>query len=254
MQQQTSVLSHLRQFFRIKTQAIIAQIESVFIPERKTLCKFLKSRGEIPKCTRYLRRHGYRSHRLSCKDWDLANIAKDLTDGNLLDMGSWDSYILENALLKGLHGEKIGIDLQEPTRQIEGVKFIKGNCLSTPFQDNFFQNITCLSVIEHEIDFAQFAREVSRLLTQEGRLYLTFDYWNPKVKPSIRIFDKEWKILDRIDAENLINEFKRVDLYLVDDIDWSLGTPVINDIYHSPDLSISYTFGLFVFQKKNKCN
>jgi hypothetical protein len=38
-------------------------------------------------------------------------------------------------------------------------------------------------------------------------------------------------------------------LELADDIDWTLGKPVIDNRYHSPDLSIAYTFGMLVFQK-----
>jgi hypothetical protein len=41
------------------------------------------------------------------------------------------------------------------------------NCPDTAREegDNYFANITCLSVIEHEVDFNKFAAEISRLLT-----------------------------------------------------------------------------------------
>lgn len=230
-------------------QTSIAPFQALVTPARKTMCKFLKSQGEIYQCTRYLRRHGYKSHRLRCKDWDIANILADMTDGNLLDMGSSDSYILENAVLKRLHGEKYGIDFQEPDNRIEGVTYLKGDCLRTPFPDHFFQHITCLSVIEHEMDYGLFAREVSRLLSQNGKLYLTFDYWTPKVTPSIKIFDREWNILDRKDVENLINKLKNKGLHLTEEIDWSLGKPLINATNYSPDPHMGYTFGLLVFKK-----
>ena len=218
-------------------------------PKRTTLCKFLLYRSEIRSCTSYLNAHGYVSHRLGCKDWDLANIIADLSDGNLLDMGSSDSYLLTNAIRKGVQGEKYGIDLQRPDVPAEGVKYEIGDLTTTGMPDGKFRNITCLSVLEHDVDFAAFAHEACRLLSLGGKLYVTFDYWTPRVIPQIQIFGLPWKILDRSDVERLVNECHSQGLELADDIDWTLGKPVIDNRYHSPDLSIAYTFGMLVFQK-----
>ncbi|MEG3970455.1 methyltransferase domain-containing protein [Microcoleus sp. T2B6] len=218
--------------------------------EKKGLCKFLKSKTEVNESTKYLKERGYVSHRLGCKDWDLANIIEDLSDGNLLDMGSSDSYLLKNALIKGLRGYKYGIDLQKPDVPLDEVKYFTGNLMDTGLPDKFFQNITCLSVLEHEVDIKRFASEVSRILAEQGKLYITVDYWNPKVVSKLRIFDKQWNIFDKSELVNLIQECKEKNLHLVDEVDWSLGEAVINPNYHSPDLSIQYTFGMLVFQKK----
>jgi SAM-dependent methyltransferase len=218
--------------------------------EKKRLCKFLKSKSEVNESTKYLKERGYVSHRLGCKDWDLANIIEDLSDGNLLDMGSSDSYLLKNALIKGLRGYKYGIDLQKPDVPLDEVKYFTGNLMDTGLPNKFFQNITCLSVLEHEVDIKRFASEVSRILAEQGKLYITVDYWNPKVVSKLRIFDKQWNIFDKSELVNLIQECKEKNLHLVDEVDWSLGEAVINPNYHSPDLSIQYTFGMLVFQKK----
>ncbi len=238
------------QKLRRQLESFMSRVYTPAIPRRKSLCKFLKSKTEVYHCTQYLRKHGYASHRLSCKDWDIANIIADLSDGNLLDMGSWDSYILKNAVIKKLHGEKHGIDLQKPSVAIEGIKYVIGDLLDTRFPDKFFQNITCLSVIEHEVSFNKFASEVSRLLLENGKLYLTFDYWMPKIKTDFSIFDKKWNLLDKNDILSLIDELHNKNLYLVQEVDWSLEEPVINANYYSPDPNIGYTFGLLVFQKK----
>ncbi len=218
-------------------------------PRRKTLCKFLHSRSEVRACTAYLNSHGYISHRLTCKDWDLANILGDLSEGDLLDAGSSDSYLLRNAVRKGLQGKKYGIDLQRPDVPVEGVTYVVGDLTHTGFADGEFQNITCLSVIEHELDFNAFAREVSRLLKPGGRLYVSFDYWTPKIVPRLRLFGVAWNILDQKDAQRLIDECDAQHLTVADPIDWSLKKPVINAGYYSPDHQIGYTFGLLVFQK-----
>ncbi|MEG4007153.1 FkbM family methyltransferase [Microcoleus sp. Pol11C1] len=216
---------------------------------KPSVCKFLKFRDEIYKCTDYLHRNGYASHNLVCKDWDIAHIIFDLSDGNLLDMGSSDSYILKNAVLKNVQGEKYGIDLQPPDVPLEEVKYMIGDLMDTKLPDHYFTNITCLSVIEHEVDFKKFATEVSRLLIENGKLYVTFDYWTPKLKPDFKLYDRLWNPLDENDTKNLIDKCKNCGLNLVEPVDWSLGDAVIKPGYFSPGANISYTFGMLVFQK-----
>ena len=219
-------------------------------PPRNTLCKFLHSRSEVRACTAYLNSHGYISHRLACKDWDLANILGDLSDGDLLDAGSSDSFLLRNAARKGLQGRKYGIDLQRPDVPVDDVTYVIGDLVHTGFPDGEFQNITCLSVIEHGLDFNAFAREVSRLLKSGGRLYVSFDYWTPKIVSRLRLFGVPWNILDQSDVQRLIDKCRTHHLVVADTIDWSLKKPVINAGYYSPDPLIGYTFGLLVFQKE----
>ncbi len=216
----------------------------------KSLCKFLRTRAEVDACTSFLRKAGYVSHNLTCKDWDLAHIIPEIGDGNFLDMGSSDSYILRNVAFKKIRGEKYGIDLREPDVPVKGVKYIVGNLIDTKLPDNYFKNITCLSVIEHEIDFAKFANEVARLLEDGGRLFVTFDYWSPKVTPPIKMYGLEWQPLDDQALRLFIDRCKQQNLYLIQDMDWTLDEAVIRHGYYSPHPNISYTFGLVVLEKK----
>ena len=214
------------------------------------LCMFLKTRAEIDTCTDFLRCKGYVSHHLTCKDWDLAHIIPEIGDGNFLDMGSSDSYILKNVVLKHVRGEKYGIDLREPDVAAKGVRYIVGDLTDTKLPGEYFSYITCLSVIEHEVDFSKFARETSRLLVPGGKLFVTFDYWNPKITPPIKMYGLNWQPLDAETLKIFIAECSRHGLVLVKDMDWTLGEPVIRDGYYSPHPSVQYTFGLTVFEKK----
>jgi len=232
-----------------RVSANLTNKSEIAISPKPSVCKFLKFRDEIYKCTDYLHRNGYASHNLVCKDWDIAHIIFDLSDGNLLDMGSSDSYILKNAVLKNVQGEKYGIDLQAPDVPLQEVKYMIGDLMDTKLPDNYFTNITCLSVIEHEVDFQKFATEVSRLLIENGKLYVTFDYWTPKLKPDFKLYDRLWNPLDENDTKRLIEECKNCGLNLVEPVDWSLGDAVIKPGYFSPGANISYTFGMLVFQK-----
>ncbi|WP_013325268.1 methyltransferase domain-containing protein [Gloeothece verrucosa] len=214
------------------------------------LCKFLGSVSEIENCTLYLQENGYVSHEIDAKNWDIAHVIANLPDGNFLDMGSSDSYILKNVILKGIKGEKYGIDLREPNVPVPGVNYLIGNLTKTNLADNFFTSITCLSVIEHEVNFDNFAAEVARLLINKGRLYLTFDYWNPKIVSNIELYGLKWNPLSQTDVTNLVNTCNKYGLNLVQDIDWTTDKAVITPMNHSPDQTKSYTFGLLVFEKE----
>jgi len=217
---------------------------------KRPLCNFLKSRTEIKECRRILYRNGFKSHVHKCKDWDLASIIPAIDDGNFLDMGSSDSSILKNISILRISGELHGIDLREPIKPVRQVKYIVGDLMDTKLPDNYFKNITCLSVIEHEVDFKKLAQEVSRLLQLGGKIFLTFDYWDPKIKTDMTLYGLKWQPLDKQAVNMLIAEFESHDLYPVEDIDWALGEPVIDRDYYSPDPNVSYTFGLLTFEKR----
>jgi SAM-dependent methyltransferase len=213
------------------------------------MCKFLRHKSEIDVCTRYLYENDYISHIQACKNWEMAHILEDLGDGNLLDMGSTDSYILKNAVRKKTKGAKYGIDHRTPDQPENEVTYLVGDLLEVPLPDRFFKYITCLSVIEHEVDFENFAAESSRLLDYGGKLYITFDYLAPKTITALKIYDRKWQPLDDFDVQFLKCACEANGLRLVQDIDWSLGEKVIHWGYFSPHPQIAYTFGMLVFKK-----
>ena len=218
-------------------------------PFRQNMCKFLKSRSEVEECTRFLHRNGYVSHNLTCKDWDLAHLIPEIGDGNFLDMGSSDSYILKNISLKQTKGQKYGIDRYQPDVPIRDVTYFKGNLLKTPLADGTLDYVTCLSVIEHQVDFKLFAREVNRLLAPKGKLFITYDYWNPLLVIPVRAYDLDWQPLDRALAISLIDACQDCGLHLRGEVDWETQDQVIRWGYYSPHPEVSYTFGMLAFEK-----
>lgn len=214
------------------------------------LCQFLKSKDEVDVCTKFLHRNGYVSHNLTCKDWDIAHIVPEIGDGNFLDMGSSDSYILKNVALKGLRGERFGIDFQEPDVPVKGVTYIRGDLMATGLPNNHFRYVTCLSVLEHQVDYDKFASEVSRLLEVGGKLFVTFDYWDPKLIPPVKLYGLEWQPLDAELLRDFITACEKKSLYLIQEMDWTTGDAVIRHGYYSPHPEMNYTFGLVTFEKR----
>lgn len=214
--------------------------------------EFLKTRQQITESTEWLIANGYVTHPISCKDWELANVTKELSDGDLLDMGADGSFILHNAIKKGIKGRKVGIDLAEVTgtNKAIGADYYQGDLMKTDFTDNYFDTIVSLSVIEHQINFYDFAKECGRLLRKDGKLFVSFDYWNPKPETSLmKLYSLDWNILDNNDVIKLIFALDKEGLYISKVVDWSTKDAVINPTYCSP-AQVSYTFGILEFIKK----
>lgn len=59
------------------------------------------------------------------------------------------------------------------------IDYIKGNLTNLPFNDNTFNRIFCISVIEHlsEGDMFRAAEEFRRILKPQGLLIVTIDVW-----------------------------------------------------------------------------
>ncbi len=219
---------------------------------KQSLCRFLKNKKEVERSVSFLKRNGFIPHPCEPKNWDLSYILPQICDGNFLDLGSWESYILENVIRKGVQGMKFGIDLQRPVRLIEGVNYLVGDMVATGLPSGFFRNISCVSVLEHGVDIGRFVSEAARLLQDRGRLFVTFDYWDPKVTPANGLYGLDWQPLDKQSVNMLIQACRRNDLFRVSQMDWRIEEAVIREGYCSPDPSVSYTFGLLVFEKRSK--
>lgn len=213
---------------------------------------FLKSRQEINDCTQTIRKNGWVEHGLDCKNFDIAEIVPYLTDGDILDMGADGSFILHNAVKLGLKGRKVGVDLLPVAEhnRAETVEYYTSDLMYTPFEDGSFDFVSCLSVIEHEVDFGKFAQEVARLLQPGGKAFVSFDYWNPKVDTSEkRLYGLKWNILDRSEAEELIVDCAMNGLKMTSEMDWTTQDAVINPKYCAPFPDVAYTFGIMMFEK-----
>jgi FkbM family methyltransferase len=227
----------------------VAQPDLTLPPHSSTLCKLLRNRAEVDQCTLYLKKSGYVPHNIECKNWDLAHIVPAVGDGNFLDMGSSHSYVLKNLALKRIRGELYGIDLRAPDVAVTGVRYLIGDLMRTPFADGHFANISCLSVLEHDVDYDRFAAETARLLAAGGRLFVTFDYWEPRITPPLKLYDLDWRLLDAAMVRRFIATCTRHGLDLLAPFDFTAGDALINASYYSPHPDVSYTFGMVVFQK-----
>lgn len=214
--------------------------------------EFLRTRQQIDNATKWLKDNGYTPHGISAKDWELKTVLENIGDGNLLDMGSDGSYVLENAVKKGIQGRKVGVDLAYKFDRtiLDGVELFKGDLMQTGLPDNEFDTVCSLSVLEHAVDYHLFAREVTRLLKKGGQLYVSFDYAEKKIDTSLtKLYSLDWNILSKEDAELFIDICFKHGLILSSEVDWTVQDMVINPRYCSP-ANCEYTFGFFHFIKE----
>ena len=218
--------------------------------EGKPINRALQTRAEIDQCTALLQQYEAQEHPIGCKNWDISLILPRLVDGTMLDMGcSGGSVILENALRFGVEGRKIGIDYTLDTAPVEGIEKMVMDLMHTTFENNYFQTLFCLSVLEHAVDYHELARECSRLLKTGGELWITHDYFDPKPSTEgMKLYSLSWDILDRKDVERLIEEMKSVGLNISSPVDFTTTEAVINPTYCSP-APVSYSFMILHFIK-----
>lgn len=217
--------------------------------------KFLKTRSEIDEATKFIQDNGLVESGISAKNWEVWQVMPYMADGNWADLGSDGGVVLDNLVKKGIVGMKVGVDLAyRETVKVEsyvnGYDRIKGDLMDTKLPTGLFDFVTSLSVIEHEVDFSKFAKEVSRLLKPGGHLFVSFDFWEPKpLYEKRKLYKLDWNILDANDVNNLVKAFEENNILVVGDVDWKLQDAVINDTYCSPVQGVSYTFGIFHFIK-----
>lgn len=189
-------------------------------------------------------------HTTPMKNWDLAQIVELLKNKDksirILDMGCGGSNILRYCYVnkfKKIYGIDLTIHFQDRWQQL---MYWKNNHFHLPyhlssqditksnFPDNFFDILICLSVIEHNVSPHDFFKECARLLRKHGTLFLSTDYWNPKVytsdAPSIygAMPGSDWTIFSKEEIADLICIASRYGLKLLKPGFPKIGKPVIH--------------------------
>jgi len=158
--------------------------------------------------------------------------------GRVLDIGCFNGYFLD--ILKEKGYETYGIDASTEAIKIcnsKGHKTIEANLEENfPFEDNFFDAITGLEIIEHLADTDNLLKEIKRTLKPKGilifstpnffslsRRLMTLFGINPYFEASFSFPPKMAGHL-RFFTHNLLNEFLKYHSFDVN----HLGSDVVN--------------------------
>jgi len=96
-------------------------------------------------------------------------ISKMLKDGNLLDIGCGKpaEFMLDGSFLIFIDRKNsVGIDIND--LKINSFKFVKASVLNLPFENETFDNIVAMEILEHIEEVDRALSEIKRVLKKDG--------------------------------------------------------------------------------------
>ena len=155
-------------------------------------CRPLQSRLEADAATVLVQRLGLPGHHDPQKNWDTFKAiayVRTLTDRfdrftPILDAGSGSRMVAPRWLRQLNYKNVYACDVQGAQKDVYkplAIKFSVQDLTRTSYEDAFFQAVTCISVIEHNVPFEAFAGEMARVLKPGGLLLVSTDYWSEPI-------------------------------------------------------------------------
>ncbi len=148
------------------------------------------------------------------KSWDVLKTATFLEErvsphAPILDIGAFASELI-CVLHRVGFTNLCGVDLNPHVRLMpfaRAIHYEVANFMQTSFENESFQAITAISVIEHGFKSKALLLEVSRLLRPGGYFIASFDYWPQKVDTTgVVLFGMDWKIFSEEEVLQFIEE------------------------------------------------
>ena len=100
---------------------------------------------------------------------------------SLLDVGCGEGFVLETIKKDFRQRKIVGVDvnskaLKVAKEKLSEVRFIKADICNLPFEENSFDMIICLEVVEHVTDYHKALNEIKRV---SGKYILLSVPWEP---------------------------------------------------------------------------
>lgn len=148
----------------------------------------LQTKREREAATEVAERLGFESHHDRQKNWDtlkcVAHVAGEGRDGPVLDAGSGSKAVVLRWLSKLGYKDLYACDLvpaNAKALEALGIAFTQQDLTATTYDDQFFQAVTSISVVEHNVPLDKFFREMHRILRPKGLLLISTDYWSEPI-------------------------------------------------------------------------
>jgi SAM-dependent methyltransferase len=149
-------------------------------------CRPLQTRLESDAATALVESLGLPSHHDAQKNWDTykcVNYVASTGDFEtpVLDAGSGARVVAPRWFRQLGYKNVYACDVQGAQKDLYknlGIHFSVQDLTATNYEDAFFQAVTCISVIEHNVPLEAFAKEMGRILKPGGLLLVSTDYWS----------------------------------------------------------------------------
>lgn len=199
------------------------------------MIQILQSWEQVGEALIAVQKRGLPAHESAQKNWDhhllLQAIENLPRDSRILDLGCGNGFTL--SLLADVGFTRLdGIDsiltlrlwlkrtLWSWRRKTLRKPFnlYRGDFTDMKFPAAAFDMAFSISVIEHGVRVAPFLEECFRVLREGGLLFLTADYWHPKIATdsSNHAFGRAWHIFSKDEVERLIFVAEKVGFRLVE--------------------------------------
>lgn len=229
----------------------------------------LRNDSEVVRSIRRLRDNGLFPHYSRAKSWDtykmISMIATAGKNSYILDVGCNQSPIL--VMLRELGFVHLyGCDLVlKPKYPIFLSKFICAfykrdykpvlklyydkaynlsvqNLENTTYQNNMFDYITSLSVIEHGVDTLKYFKEMNRILKRGGYLLTSTDYWPEKIVNTRKVISPNApdNIFDRKELDHILRIAESSGFSLIGPMDYTFSEKVVR--WKATGFQFTYVF------------
>jgi SAM-dependent methyltransferase len=149
-------------------------------------CRPLQTRLESDAATAFVESLGLPSHHDAQKNWDTYKCLNYVIAGGdmetpVLDAGSGARVVAPRWFRQLGFRNVYACDVQGAQKDLYknlGINFSVQDLTATNYEDAFFQAVTCISVIEHNVPLDKFAKEMGRILKPGGLLLVSTDYWS----------------------------------------------------------------------------
>jgi 2-polyprenyl-3-methyl-5-hydroxy-6-metoxy-1,4-benzoquinol methylase len=122
----------------------------------------------------------------------------------------------------------------------------------TNFQDNMFDYITSLSVIEHGVNIENYFKEMKRIMKKDGILLTSTDYWPDKILNIVKTKHNPKhhpdNVFSREEMKNVLKAAEHNSLVLTEPIDFTYEDKVV----HYDVTGLDYTFIFFALKRVNR--
>lgn len=186
------------------------------------------------------------------KNWDSLIALKIILQNSnpkasILDAGGLPESLILSWLYQFGYKNLKCLNLLFKKREKRGnIELIPGDLTKMSFPDDYFDIITCLSVIEHGVNDIQYFKEMSRILKKGGLLITSTDYWERKINTTQKYaYNNPILIYDKNSINKLLNiAFKSNFRLFGSDIDLNC----LEKVVHWKKFDLQYTFLIFCLQ------